>query len=342
MTNDKLQDLWEEIKALNDEDLATLAVQVQAEQQARQRPQVQVHFKAISGELIESRKWKASASAMNLKLAMLPVLELRGGNTPMSLQSFDFVCQERILKPSDTLASLGDGDQTIQVVMRRDPIRLTQKLRWPNIWRAKRSCDPPLSPEFFVIKSSQNAVIKAEKVFQTEDSPQLWREVKPGGTVWQALITSELSGQVTRNSTVLVKSSALDVSLFADMVDEGRIYYLMTEDDRTLQPWPNARPWSDGSSEELPKLDLLVLSATTTEEILPLVERFRQFFHELSKVMLAATARGVEYPQAFFHDCVKELRSAGLKPLEMLTLEPHFTGSAVIVAARAGLKRRAE
>ena len=46
------------------------------------------------------------------------------------------------------------------------------------------------------------------------------------------------------------------------------------------------------------------------------------------------------WTQVFFNECVNELRSVGLKPLEMLTLEPHFTGSAVIVAAnkKPGLK----
>lgn len=335
MTNPKLEDMWKEIKALNDEDLSALALLNQEEHQARQRPEIQVHFQGISGELIESRKFKASTSTMDLKLAILPTLQLRGAGMAISLQSFDLICQERILKPSDLLASLGDGNQIIQVVMRRDPIRLTQKLKWPNIWRARRKSDPPLSPEFFVIKSSHNVVINDEKLFQTEDS-QLWREIQPAGSLWQAILTSELSTRPAGSTLTLVNSvnsvnSALDVSLFADMMDTERIYLMIEEDGiwDALQPWSNTRPWSDTSPEPL---DVLVASVTETKEVLPLVARFRQYLHENSRVLLATTAVRVEFPEVFFNECVKELRSAGLKPLEMLTLEPHFSGSAVIEA----------
>jgi hypothetical protein len=37
------------------QDLSALALLIQEEHQARQRPEIQVHFQGISGELIESR-----------------------------------------------------------------------------------------------------------------------------------------------------------------------------------------------------------------------------------------------------------------------------------------------
>ena len=46
--------------------------------------------------------------------------------------------------------------------------------------------------------------------FSSQDSA-LWREIRAGGSLWQAILTSELSTPLTAGSTVLVKSSALDV-----------------------------------------------------------------------------------------------------------------------------------
>lgn len=83
------------------------------------------------------------------------------------------------------------------------------------------------------------------------------------------------------------------------------------------------------------------------DESFNIIMCFLWFCHVLSLLKLFKRTQQLldpfDFPfwtQVFFNECVNELRSVGLKPLEMLTLEPHFTGSAVIVAAnkKPGLK----
>ena len=144
----------------------------------------------------------------------------------------------------------------------------------------------------------------------------------------------------------MVDASEFDVSFLADVVETGKVFFSLKGGHdgnpghrHVLAAWPNAFPLE---AAEAQTVDILVSKVVATGQIQPLLEQCRSLLHSDSRVLLVAAQETVEAApvasEIFCSLCVQEIRKAGLRPLELLTLQP-FSDSAVIAATT---KKRAD